>query len=146
MQTALLALERVIQQLEAVPRIRDKENAVKLTGMNDCVEFRNVSFEYKKNKPVLKNISFSVAKGETFALVGNSGGGKSTIVNLIPRFYDVKSGNVMIDGVDVRDISLTSLRDNISVVFQDNFLFSGTIRENIMLGNLNATEAEYMKH
>ena len=142
MQTALLALERVIQQLEAVPRIRDKENAVKLTGMNDCVEFRNVSFEYKKNKPVLKNISFSVAKGETFALVGNSGGGKSTIVNLIPRFYDVKSGNVMIDGVDVRDISLTSLRDNISVVFQDNFLFSGTIRENIMLGNLNATEAE----
>ena len=93
----------------------------------------------------MKNVSFTVKKGETFALVGNSGGGKSTIVNLIPRFYDIKSGNVMIDGVDVRDITLESLRDNISIVFQDNFLFSGTIRENIMLGNLNATEEELRK-
>ena len=99
-------------------------------------------FEYKKNKPVLKNIQFTVQKGETFALVGNSGGGKSTIVNLIPRFYDVKSGNILIDGVDIRNFTLESLRDNISVVFQDNFLFSGTIRDNIMLGNLNATKEE----
>lgn len=142
MQTALLALERVCQQLNAIPKIIDKENAVKLTGMNDSIEFKNVVFEYKKNKPVLKDVSFRVTKGETFALVGNSGGGKSTIVNLIPRFYDVKQGSVTIDGIDVRDISLKSLRDNISVVFQDNFLFAGTIRENIMIGNLNATEEE----
>lgn len=142
MQNALLALERVIKQLEAQPAIKTKPNAKVLSGMEDSIEFKNVNFEYRKNKPVLKNVSFTVKKGETFALVGNSGGGKSTIVNLIPRFYDIKSGNVMIDGVDVRDITLESLRDNISIVFQDNFLFSGTIRENIMLGNLNATEKE----
>lgn len=145
MQNALLALERVIKQLEAQPAIKTKADAKTLTGMNDSIEFKNVNFEYRKNKPVLKNVSFTVKKGETFALVGNSGGGKSTIVNLIPRFYDIKSGNVMIDGVDVRDITLESLRDNISIVFQDNFLFSGTIRENIMLGNLNATEEELRK-
>ena len=142
MQGALFALERVIKQLEAEPKIKDSENAVVLEGMHDCVEFENVFFEYKKNKPVLKDVSFKVKKGETFALVGNSGGGKSTIVNLIPRFYDVKKGKVLIDGIDVRDITLKSLRDNISIVFQDNFLFSGTIRENIMIGNLNATEEE----
>ena len=145
MQNALLALERVIKQLEAQPAIKTKADAKTLTGMNDSIEFKNVNFEYRKNKPVLKNVSFTVKKGETFALVGNSGGGKSTIVNLIPRFYDIKSGNVMIDGVDVRDITLESLRDNISIVFQDNFLFSGTIRENIMLGNLSATEEELRK-
>ena len=110
--------------------------------MNDSVVFDNVNFSYNSGKPVLKNVSFTVKKGETFALVGNSGGGKSTIVNLIPRFYDVKGGRVLIDGHDVRDISLESLRDNISIVFQDNFLFSGTIRENIMIGNLKATEEE----
>lgn len=142
MQGALLALERVIKQLNAIPKIRDKETAVELKGMNDCVEFSDVYFEYKKNKPVLKGVSFKVPKGETFALVGNSGGGKSTIVNLIPRFYDVKSGKVLIDGINVKDMTLKSLRDNISIVFQDNFLFSGTIRENIMLGNLKATEEQ----
>ncbi len=142
MQNALLALERVIKQLDAVPKIKNKPDAVKLAGLQNTIEFKNVNFEYKKNKPVLKNINFTVQKGETFALVGNSGGGKSTIVNLIPRFYDVKSGGILIDGTDVRDFTLESLRDNISVVFQDNFLFSGTIRQNIMIGNLNATEEE----
>ena len=142
MQNALLALERVITQLEAMPKIQDKPDAKILKGLNKSITFKNVSFEYKRNKPVLKRVSFEVQKGETFALVGNSGGGKSTIVNLIPRFYDVKWGNVLIDGVDVRNITLKSLRDNISVVFQDNFLFSGTIRENIMIGNLNATEEQ----
>jgi len=142
MQNALLALERVIKQLDAQPKIKDKPNAKTLKGLNNGIEFKNVKFEYKKNKPVLKGVSFKVQKGETFALVGNSGGGKSTIVNLIPRFYDIKSGNILIDETDVRDFTLKSLRDNISVVFQDNFLFSGTIRENIMLGNLKATEAQ----
>ena len=142
MQNALLALERVITQLEAVPKIQDKPDAKILKGLNKSITFKNVSFEYKRNKPVLKRVSFEVQKGETFALVGNSGGGKSTIVNLIPRFYDVKWGNVLIDGVDVRHLTLKSLRDNISVVFQGNFLFSGTIRENIMIGNLNATEEQ----
>lgn len=142
MQNALLALERVIKQIDAIPKIKDKENAKKLQGIENSIEFKNINFEYKKNKPVLKDVSFKVNKGETFALVGNSGGGKSTIVNLLPRFYEVKSGEIMIDGTDIRDLTLESLRENISIVFQDNFLFSGTIRDNIMLGNLNATEAE----
>jgi len=142
MQNALLALERVIKQLDAVPKIKNKQDAKILSGLNENIEFRNVKFEYKKNKPVLKDISFTVQKGETFALVGNSGGGKSTIVNLIPRFYDVKSGGIYIDGTDIRNFTLDSLRSNISVVFQDNFLFSGTIRDNIMLGKLNATDEE----
>ncbi len=140
MQTALLALERVIHQMESIPSIKDKPDATVMKGLNNGIEFKNVKFEYKKNKPVLKGVSFKVSKGETFALVGNSGGGKSTIVNLIPRFYDIKSGNIFIDDTDVRDFTLESLRDNISIVFQDNFLFSGTIKDNIMIGNLNATE------
>ena len=91
---------------------------------------------------MLRNINLEVNKGESIAFVGNSGGGKSTIVSLIPRFYDVKSGSIKIDGIDIRDYTLKSLRQNIAVVFQDNFLFSGTIRENIMLGNENATEEQ----
>ena len=108
-------------------------------------EFNNVNFEYVENHPVLKNLSLSINKNETLAIVGNSGGGKSTLVNLIPRFYDVNSGSITIDGIDIRDITLHSLRSHIAIVFQDNFLFSGTIRENIMMGNPNATEAELME-
>ena len=93
-------------------------------------------------KPVLKNIDINIQKGDTVALVGNSGGGKSTFVNLLPRFYDVSKGQILIDGKDIRDYKLETLRDKIAVVFQDNFLFSGTIRENILLGNENASEEE----
>ena len=94
---------------------------------------------------ILKNINYNVKRNETIAIVGNSGGGKSTLVNLIPRFYDVTDGAIKIDGVDVRDYSLKSLRANISMVFQDNFLFTGTIRENIKMGNENATDEELNK-
>ena len=93
----------------------------------------------------MKHISLDIHSGETIAFVGNSGGGKSTIVSLIPRFYDVTSGSIKINGVDLRDYTLKSLRQSIAVVFQDNFLFSGTIRENIMLGNENATEEQMQK-
>ena len=89
-----------------------------------------------------KNINLNIKCGETIAFVGNSGGGKTTIVNLLPRFYDVKSGSITIDDIDIRKYSLESLRQNIAVVFQDNFLFSGTIRENILLGNENATDEQ----
>ena len=106
------------------------------------IEFQNVDFEYIPGHPVLKNINLTIKKDETLAIVGNSGGGKSTIVNLLPRFYDIKSGSIKYDGVDIRDLTISSLRHNIAMVFQDNFLFSGTIRENIMMGNPNATEAE----
>jgi len=92
--------------------------------------------------PVLKNFSLTVPKNQTIALVGNSGGGKSTVVNLIPRFYDVNSGSIEIDGVDIRKMDLVSLREHISFVFQDNFLFSGSIKENILMGRKDATDQE----
>ena len=144
-QMSFLAIERVFGVLETQPKIKDKDNAKTLEGINSGVKIENICFEYINNKPVLKNVSLEVKKGETVAFVGNSGGGKSTIVSLIPRFYDIKSGSIKIDDVDVRDYSLVSLRQNIAVVFQDNFLFSGTIKENILLGNLNATDDQVKK-
>jgi len=139
---SFLAIERVFDVMDSVPAITDKPNAVTMKPDVKNIEYKNVSFEYVPGVPVLKNVSFSVKKGEIIAFVGNSGGGKSTVVSLLPRFYDVTSGAVLIDGVDVRDMTQESLRRNIAVVFQDNFLFSGTIRENIMLGNENATPDE----
>ena len=141
-QMSLLAMERVFSILESEPKIRSSANAKKLEKIQHNIVFKDVCFEYIKNKPVLKNINFEAKVGETIAFVGNSGGGKSTIVNLLPRFYDIKSGSIMIDGEDIRNFDLESLRDHIAFVFQDNFLFLGTIRENIMLGNINATEED----
>ena len=141
-QLSFYAIEQIFEVLDAKPAIKDKETAINLNGVNNTIEFKDVNFEYVKNTPVLKNINLTVRKGETVAFVGNSGGGKTTIVNLIPRFYDIKSGSITIDGVDIRDYTLHSLRQNIAVVFQDNFLFSGTIRENILLGNKNASEEQ----
>ena len=143
-QFSFLAIERVFDILDSQPKIKDKDNAVELKNINS-IEFKNVSFEYIKDRPVLKNINLNVNSGETIALVGNSGGGKSTIVSLIPRFYDINSGSIRIDGMDIRDLTLRSLRQNIAIVFQDNFLFSGTIRDNIMLGNENASEDDVDK-
>ena len=136
------AIEQVFDVLDAIPTIRDSKNAIEMPDKIKKIEFQDVSFEYIKDVPVLKHINLSVKKGETVAIVGNSGGGKTTVVSLLPRFYDVTSGAVKIDGTDIRDFTLKSLRQNIGVVFQDNFLFGGTIRENIMLGNENATEEE----
>lgn len=142
MQVSFLAIERVVEILETEPTIFDKPNAVTLKGVKKSINFNHVYFEYKEGVPVLKDINLEVKAGTTVALVGNSGGGKTTIVNLIPRFYDVKSGSITIDKTDIHDISLESLRDNIAVVFQDNFLFAGTIRDNILLGKEDATEEE----
>lgn len=142
MQVSFLAIERVVEILETEPTIFDKPNAVTLKGVKKSINFNHVYFEYKEGVPVLKDINLEVKAGTTVALVGNSGGGKTTIVNLIPRFYDVKSGSITIDKTDICDISLESLRDNIAVVFQDNFLFAGTIRDNILLGKEDATEEE----
>ena len=141
-QSSIIALERVAKNLNRKPYIIDKPDAVKLEDLKSDITFDNVVFSYKKNVPVLKNISFSVKKGETLALVGNSGGGKSTIVNLIPRFYKIQSGQIKIDGINIENYTIKSLRNNISIVLQDNFLFAGTIRENIMMGNPDATEKE----
>jgi len=144
-QIALMAMERVFELLQSKPRITDVDNAVELTEITNGIEYKNVSFSYLPDKPVLQNINLKIKKGETVALVGNSGGGKTTFVNLLPRFYDVCGGQILIDGQDIRGFTLASLRDKISMVFQDNFLFSGTIRDNILLGNEKATEEE-IKH
>ncbi len=140
LQTTFVAMGRVFELFDLVPFIRDRKNALTLQGVNNDINFNNVCFEYESGVPVLKNINLRVAKNETIALVGNSGGGKSTLVNLIPRFYDVTSGAVEFDGLDIRNFTLKSLRDNIAFVFQDNYLFSGTIRENILMGNENADD------
>ena len=144
-QMSFMAIERVFKVLDTKPKITNKDSALKLNNNPKDIHFNNVYFEYIKDKPVLKGINLEVTKGQTIAFVGNSGGGKSTIVSLIPRFYDVTSGSITIDGIDIRDYSLESLRSNIAVVFQDNFLFSGTIRENILLGNENATKEQLQK-
>ena len=141
-QLSLMAMERVFGLLEQVPAITSKPNAKPLEKISKSIEYKNVCFEYVPGKPVLKNVSLNVKVGQTIAFVGNSGGGKTTMVNLLPRFYDVTSGSVCIDGVDVRDLELDSLRDKIAIVFQDNFLFAGTIRENILLGKEDATPEE----
>ena len=145
LQSVFVAASRVFELFDLIPEIKDKDNTVELKDVNEKIEFKNVWFEYLENDPVLKDLSFVVKKGETVALVGNSGGGKSTIVNLLPRFYDIKEGSITVDNVDVRDFSLDSLRSNISEVFQDNFLFSGTIKDNILMGKFDATEDEIKK-
>ena len=141
-QLAFMAMERVFSLMKEIPAIHNNPEAVELKEVKDKIEYKNVSFSYVKNKPVLKNVDLSINVGQTIAFVGNSGGGKTTLVNLLPRFYDVKGGEITIDGVDVRKYELNSLRDKIAIVFQDNFLFSGTIRENILLGKNDATEEE----
>ena len=142
MTTCLCAMERVVSKLDKKSGIIDKPDAINFPDFKDKITFEDINFEYKKDKPVLKNISFEVTKGETIALVGNSGGGKTTIVNLLPRFYKLKKGAIKIDGISINDIKLNDLRAHIAIVFQDNFLFEGTIRDNILLGKLDATEAE----
>lgn len=145
LQNTFVAMSRTFELFDLVPQIKSPEKAYAMRDLEKSIEFKNVCFEYEKDVPVLKNLSLTVQKNETIALVGNSGGGKSTVVNLLPRFYDVKSGSIEFDGVDIRNFDLKSLRDKISFVFQDNFMFSGTIRENIMMGNENATEEQLEK-
>ncbi len=144
-QNIFVAMGRVFELFDLTPAIKDCENPKTLNGFENSIEFKDVCFEYVPNQPVLKNINLTIPKNETLAIVGNSGGGKSTLVNLIPRFYDIKSGSIKIDGMDIHEFSLKSLRNNISMVFQDNFLYTGTIKDNIMMGNPDATTGELME-
>ncbi len=141
-QNSFLALERILELLDREPKIKNGQSPVALGTVKNEISFENVCFEYEKDKKALQNVNLKVKPGETTALVGNSGGGKSTLVNLLPRFYDLTEGSIKIDGIDIRDIDIVSLRNMIGVVFQDNFLFDGTIRENILLGKEDATEEE----
>lgn len=141
-QNIFVAMGRVFELFDLEPQIKDREKTVEFTELKEKITFEDVCFEYVPNKPVLKHINLEIPKNETLAIVGNSGGGKSTLVNLINRFYEVKSGAVKYDETDIRDFSLKSLRGSISMVFQDNFLYSGTIKENILMGKPDATVEE----
>ncbi len=140
LQNVFVAISRVFELFDLQPQIKSPENPVALADLNNSIDFKNVCFEYEKDVPVLKDFSLHINKGETIALVGNSGGGKSTVVSLLPRFYDVTSGAIEFDGVNIKNFELNNLRSKISFVFQDNFLFSGTIKDNILMGNEHATE------
>jgi len=142
LQNTFVAMGRTFELFDLVPNINSPEKPYKMRSLENTIEFKNVNFEYEQDAPVLKNFSLTVRKNETIALVGNSGGGKSTVVSLLPRFYDVKSGTIEFDGIDIKNFDLRSLRDNISFVFQDNFLFTGTLKENILMGNPTATEEQ----
>ncbi len=137
---SLMAVDRIAEQLNSKDNIVDAADAVSLPSCRGNIDYKDVSFAYVPNKPVLKHINLSLKAGQTIALVGNSGGGKSTISVLLPRFYDVTGGSISVDGTDIRKIRLQNLRDNIAIVFQDNFLFGGTIRENILLGRTDISE------
>ncbi len=141
-QKIFVALGRVFELFDLKSEIKEAKNPVILRGLNNSIKFNDVVFEYNKNKPVLKEVDLEVKKGETVAMVGNSGGGKTTLVSLLPRFYDIKSGKITIDGVDIKNFTLKSLRNNISVVFQDNFLFCASIKENILLAKQDVSDEE----
>ncbi|NLH98633.1 MAG: ABC transporter ATP-binding protein [Chthonomonadales bacterium] len=141
-QWAGAAIDRVFEMLDTRPEIMDAPDAVPIRDMPGAVEFRNVTFGYDPEKPVLHNIDLAVEPGEVIAIVGPSGAGKTTMVNLIARFYDVTDGSVLIDGIDVRQIRLESIRRQIGYVTQESLLFSVTIKENIAYGNHDATDEE----
>jgi subfamily B ATP-binding cassette protein MsbA len=143
-QRGVASGERVLELIDTQSAIRDKPGAVALTGFQDRISVRNVSFAYNPETPVLRDISFDLEKGKTIALVGSSGGGKSTIADLIPRFYDPTDGPILIDGIDLRDCTMASLRGQMGIVTQESILFNDTIFNNIAFGT-PATEAQVME-
>lgn len=140
--TNLAAAERIFEILDTKAEITDAQSVTEMPPIKGQVAFEQVTFSYDGEVKVLDNVSFSIAPGETIALVGPTGAGKTTIVNLISRFYDVQQGAVCIDGINVKDVTIESLRSQMGIMTQDNFLFSGTIKENIRYGRLNATDEE----
>ena len=140
--TNFAAADRIFDIMDIQPDIKDSIGATKMPKIKGKVEFKNVSFCYEDDVTVLDNVSFEIPAGETVALVGGTGAGKTTIVNLISRFYDTSSGEVLIDGINVKDVELESLRSQMGIMLQDTFLFSTTIKENIRYGKLDATDEE----
>ena len=143
--TGMAGFMRFSEMMQIHEEMPEKTDAVELSEKIESVDFENVSFDYSENFPVLKNISLEVKKGQTVAFVGPSGGGKTTLCNLLARFYEVKDGSIKINGIDIRDYKLKSLRSQIGFVQQDVFMFAGTIRENIAYGRPDATEAEIIE-
>lgn len=144
-QSAIAGAERVFEILDEPSEVADKPNAIKTASLKGDVVFKQVSFSYEPNKPVLKNIDFHAKAGETFALVGPTGSGKTTIINLLTRFYDVDQGEILIDGHNIEHYQMATIRQRVGVVLQDTYLFSGTIRENIRFGKLDAIDEEVVE-
>jgi len=144
-QDGMTGFERFVEIMKVKPSIIDKEDAITLKEINGKIEFKNVAFKYSEKKFVLSNINLAIMPGETMALVGPSGGGKTTLCQLIPRFYEVNDGEILVDGINLKDIKIKSLREKIGLVQQDIFLFTGTIKENILYGKPNAEDMEVIK-
>jgi ATP-binding cassette subfamily B protein len=144
-QSAIAGAERIFEFLDVAPDVTDKTNAIVMPPIEGCVELRDVSMRYVDDEPVLQGISLRAEPGQTIALVGPTGAGKTTIINLLPRFWDVESGAVIIDGHDVRDVTRHSLRSQIGIVLQDTFLFSDTVMNNIRYGRMDATDEEVIE-
>lgn len=138
-------LNRVFEMMDIKPEITDKEDAFQMPPVKGEVIFQDVEFGYEENQIIFKDLSFHVKPGETIALVGPTGAGKSTITNLITRFYDIRSGTILVDGINIQDVTIESLRDQIGVMLQDTFIFTGTIMDNIRYGKLDATEEEVIE-
>jgi ATP-binding cassette subfamily B protein len=141
-QNAIAGAERIFTILDEKPAVYNKSNAQEMPPIKGLVEFENATHSYEDGVPVLKDVSFTAQPGQTVAIVGPTGAGKTTIINLIPRFYDVTGGAVRIDAIDVRDVSVKSLREQIGIVLQDTFLFSTTVMENVRFGRPDATDEE----
>ena len=142
--TNIAGAERIFEIMDAEPEIADEQGAMELPDLKGKVVFDHVTFGYDE-KVVLRDVSFQIQPGETIALVGSTGAGKSTIINLISRFYDTNQGQVLLDGYNVKDVTVESLRRQVGTMTQENFIFSGTIRDNIRYGKLDATDEEIVE-
>ena len=140
--TAASYLERIFETIDEPVIVTDAPDATKMSPIEGTVEFKDVTFSYEKDRKILDSIHFTAKKGETYAIVGPTGAGKTTIVNLLSRFYNVDSGTILIDGVDISKVTLHSLRSQMGIMMQDSFIFSGTIMDNIRYGNMEATDEE----
>jgi len=143
-QQGIAGAQRVFSIIDAVPEIRNKPEAIPLPAISKAIDIRNVTFRYE-DTPVLKQINLTVRAGEAVAFVGMSGGGKTTLINLIPRFYDVSEGQILIDGQDIRDVTMESLRAQIGIVTQQTILFNDTVRNNIIYGDIEKTETDVIR-
>ena len=145
MLTAVSYLERIFETIDEPVLVKDEPGAKDMPSIKGDVTFEDVTFSYEEGEVILKNINFHVEQGQTIAIVGPTGAGKTTIVNLLSRFYNVDSGKVLVDGTDISKVRLNSLRKQMGVMMQDSFIFSGTIMDNIRYGNKDATDEEVIK-
>jgi ATP-binding cassette subfamily B protein len=143
--TGMAGFNRFVEIMRIKPDITDKSNAITLDKVRGNIEYTNVTFAYNHEITVLRNINLTIPQGNTVALVGPSGGGKTTLCHLLPRFYEIREGSITIDGIDIRDVTVESLRRNIGIVQQDVFLFAGSIKENIGYGRIDANDSEIIE-